>query len=99
MTAVARPLHPDRRGPLRRALWPFPRPISRKITVPVLVMHSENLQEFPARYAYYGSGHDQFRPIGVLQALRILRLAYTPRVLAKGFGIQIRCSPVRSSRS
>ena len=33
---------------------------------------AENLHGFPARHAHYGSGHDQFRPVGVPQALRIL---------------------------
>ena len=65
----------------------------KKITVPVLVMHSEddqivpyvaagplshkllkkrnpeNLQGLPARHAHHGSGHDQFRPVGVHQKL------------------------------
>src|SRR3954471_22973708 len=74
----------------------------KKITIPVLVMHSEgdqivpyaasgplsskllkngtlkNLQRHPARHAHYGSGHHQFRPVGVYQRLAIAR---TPKAV------------------
>jgi hypothetical protein len=90
------------------ALWPLPRPISRKtsrrspfqywlciakttrsyaVRKAAQERNLENLQGLPARHAHYGSGHDQFRPVGVFQALsqkyRWSSLAFPLRALSE----------------
>src|SRR6201991_2947351 len=42
----------------------------KKITVPVLVMHAEDIQGFPARHDYYPGRNHQRRPAGVPEGLR-----------------------------